>query len=134
MSWVFTLRTWLIFFFLTGSPSAATINNFTLDDIQSNWDNSSAMVTISWELDSDTAEVSRYVVQVTPSTSDCPDEGCVLRRGNVGFFNRTLDLQLPVEHVYAVTVSSESSCDTVVGARSDPFQFNLNGMPLNNTL
>ena len=63
--------------------------------------------------------VSQYVLSVTPPTSDCGSEDCVLVTDQTHY-----DLTLTVDQTYNLTVRADTCNNTLTGDYSDPLSIN----------
>ena len=88
----------------------------------------SRRVLIHWTT-SHTMNVTRHKISVSPVAPPCGDVGggvgeCVIRRGESGFDEQTLSLELDLGVEYMVSVGT-TNCGTQSGRESDPIIITL---------
>ena len=100
-------------------PIETVITAISRADISHGTNSMTRSVRLHWNI-SQMRRVTRYSVRVSPATAPCDDDGeCVIEKGENGFNNRVLNLEIILGLVYSVSVSTVN-CGTQIGTYSNP--------------
>ena len=95
---------------------------------------SECVVTVRWSdpVISCNGSTSRYVLTVSPPTTECPSGECEVGKESAGFEEREKNVTLTVNRTYNLNVRADTCSNTQTGQESGTYTIDLEGWSIMN--